>query len=359
MRFNKETSSKKDETMKAYSILDALNSSISSPRYESDTPKGKSTFYSFSKGDFNADGFRGGASSEHPDFIGTCTNLEKSYLRLTTFPKPEDVRPLPILKQSFEHIKTHYLENEDHEWANEQLKSIRQDLAVQSIANNFSLLVYETHARLALEHGDMNEFNQCQSVIKSMTVGIGWSDGNMVSDQDTDQNFGTRNKFKKTSLLNQNQREADEFAAYRLLYALVQNDPGGIKKELVAASTLIPEDQLQKTHRCQGVSSSRHAVLVTKAVVHSDYHMFFILYQNAPRVSGYLMDYLVNRVRIDAYKRIVASFRPTISVEFFRETLNFADLEETRIFLNKNNAIFVKGKGDVGPPFWVDCKASR
>ena len=357
MRFNKETSSRQDKTTKPYSILDALNSSISSPRYKSDTPKGKPSFDSLSNDETNAEDLRRG---ENPDFVGTCTNLEKSYLRLTTFPKPEDVRPLPILKQSFEHVKTQYLENEDHEWANEQLKSIRQDLAVQAIANNFSLLVYETHARLALEHGEMNEFNQCQSVIKSMTVGVGWSDGNMASDQHTDQKSDTRkNRFKRPTLLNQNQREADEFAAYRLLYALVQNDPGGIKKELVAASALIPEDQLQKTHRCQGVSSSRHAVLVTKAVVHSDYHMFFILYQNAPRLSGYLMDYLVNRVRIDAYKRIVASFRPTISVEFFRETLYFADLEETRIFLNKNNAVFVKGKGDVGPPFWVDCKASR
>lgn len=291
------------------------------------------------------------------DFIGTCTSLEKPYLRLTTFPRPEAVRPLHVLKKSFDHIKTRFIETEDYEWANEQLKSLRQDLSVQGIRNTFALTVYETHARLALEHGDMNEFNQCQSVIKSMTIGVG--------SVETIASLTTTNSAGKSSIscqnqnyLRQNRREEDEFAAYRLLYALVQKDVGGIKKELSAASALIPLDQLQKTHRCQGVSSCRHAVLVSKALIHSDYHMFFALYENAPNLSGYLMDFLVHRVRISAYQRIVASFRPTLSVEFFRETLNFSDLEDTRRFLKQNNATFVKDKGDIGPPFWIDCKQS-
>lgn len=294
------------------------------------------------------------------DFAGTCMSLEKPYLRLTTHPRPEAVRPLHVLKKSFEHIKTHYVETEDFDWSNEQLKSLRQDLSVQGIRNNFALAVYETHARLVLEHGDMNEFNQCQSVITSMTIGVGSVGIKTASHPKKSKGkpYIACNSYEHETYLRQTRREADEFAAYRLLYALVQKDVGGIKKELGAASSLIPLDQLQKTHRCQGVSSCRHAVLVTKALIHSDYHMFFALYENAPNLSGYLMDFLVHRVRISAYQRIVSSFRPTLSVEFFRETLNFADLEDTRRFLKQNNAIFVKEKGDIGPPFWVDCKLS-
>ena len=73
-------------------------------------------------------------------------------------------------------------------------------------------------------------------------------------------------------------------------------------------------------------------------------------------MSAYLMDFLVRRVRIAAFERIVAAYRPTISVEHFREALVFQDLAETRIFLKQNGAIYVEDSGC--PNFWVDCKAT-
>lgn len=134
---------------------------------------------------------------------GTCQRVEKDYLRLTSAPHPSTVRPEKVLRAA--------LTNLINKWRNgsieyislcSQMKAVRQDLTVQHIQNgehkiqlqiftscffhvytlfiNFSIIhiyyadftveVYETHARMALQNGDLNEYNQCQTQLKNLYV---------------------------------------------------------------------------------------------------------------------------------------------------------------------------------------------
>jgi len=91
-----------------------------------------------------------GLLSHDKKLVGTNRSLDKPYMRLTTSPKAIDVRPLPVLRKALAHIKVHYINNEDFDFANEQLKSMRQDITVQHLRNNFVLNVYETHSRICM-----------------------------------------------------------------------------------------------------------------------------------------------------------------------------------------------------------------
>lgn len=208
---------------------------------------------------------------------GTCQTVEKEYLRLTSAPHPSTVRPEPILKEALALIKKKWKKGKcDYVYACSQLKSIRQDCTVQHIKNSFTVLVYETHARVALESGDINEFNQCQTQL---------------------------HELYEQALPGQ----AIEFLAYRVLYSVYVSLQA--KKADSNAGVLGMYSVLSSiTSKLRADPAIAHALAVRAAVALNDYHRFFRLYVNAPNMAGYLMDPMVPAIRLAALRAMCKAY---------------------------------------------------
>ena len=125
-----------------------------------ETKKVKNTFDPLQEqedySNLNAIGTKSHVYDQSKAIIGRCTTLEKRYLRLTSEPNPDLVRPAPVLNQAFKLIMDRYTKHEvNYTYVCDQLKSIRQDMRVQMIENKFTMKVYQAHARLALENDDL------------------------------------------------------------------------------------------------------------------------------------------------------------------------------------------------------------
>jgi len=245
---------------------------------------------------------------------GTCTEIEKKYYRLTSAPNPATVRPEPVLRKALQHIKLKWKENPNYEFTIDQLKSIRQDMTVQHIKNDLAIDVYETNARISLENGDINNFNQCQIAVKDL-----YKEGLAGSHA--------------------------EFAAYRMLYtAFYINSTRGMSRLLHELGA-----------HARGHPAVKHASAVRQAVADANYISFFRLLDDAPNMGSYLMEFYIPSMRTRALRNICRAYKPTVPVGFLQSKLGFDDEEELLEFLEKAGGVCKEGV----EPSVIDCKASE
>ncbi|RKP10863.1 SAC3/GANP/Nin1/mts3/eIF-3 p25 family-domain-containing protein, partial [Thamnocephalis sphaerospora] len=223
--------------------------------------------------------------------VGTSQKLEKRYLRLTSAPDPTTVRPLPVLKKSLQLVYDKWRQKATYAYLCDQLKSIRQDLTVQRIKNDFTVAVYQAHARLALMNSDLGEYNQCQTQLRQLYA------YNLPGD-------------------------VVEFTAYRILYMLHTRNSADIIEMLANM------DEAQKRH-----AAVRHALDVRSAIATSDYHRLFKLYASAPNLGRYLMSHFVERERLNALAIMCRAYLPNVAVTFMQQELGFSSLEDCATFL--------------------------
>jgi len=241
---------------------------------------------------------------------GTCTVLEKRYLRLTSAPDPSTVRPEPVLQAAVQLVKKKWKQNRDYLYVCEQMKSIRQDLTVQRIKNGFTVRVYEMHARLALENGDIGEYNQCQTQLREL-----YREGLSGCE--------------------------DEFLGYRVLYFLYaqrQEDLARMLMELSPAQKASP--------------NVRHALDVRGALALNNYHRFFVLLHRAPDMGRYLMAMFADTQRMLALKAMTRAYRPVLPLDFLAAELGFDTMGECAEFLQRNKVPVDSAS------LAVDCKAA-
>ncbi|SCU80941.1 LAMI_0B04236g1_1 [Lachancea mirantina] len=259
--------------------------------------------------------------------VGRCQTLEKKYLRLTSEPDPDLVRPLNVLKKSYDLVSSKYKNQEvTYSYFCDQFKSIRQDLRVQIIENKFTMKVYQTHARVALENGDIGEFNQCQSRLIHLFE---------IPD------------LKKSNL--------EEFLSYRVLYFLMMNSHNSINalklKYMEAENLAIFRHPIVQ-----------HSLKMAEASLMSNYHQFFKLYCETEGPRRHLVDTFVNRERLKALDIISKSYNQ-LSLSFLFQQLGFTGHEMGAQFLKQHGlaqCIVTKDTSDdSAKSFFLDIKRSR
>mmetsp|Transcript_33171 Transcript_33171/g.102800 ORF Transcript_33171/g.102800 Transcript_33171/m.102800 type:complete len:220 (+) Transcript_33171:854-1513(+) len=190
-----------------------------------------------------------------------------------------------------------------------QLKAIRQDLTVQRIRTAFTVHVYETHARVALESVDLNEYNQCQTQLRELYAAAGLADAGHQA----------------------------EFVAYRVLYYLYLSYSGSTDSGQAELLKILAETPAA----ARDAAPVAHALRVRDALARGNAYAFFRLHASAPNMGSYLLDRFADAVRVDAAMKILRAYRPTVPLGVVANQLGFFDdVQDCRAFVSQLGFVF-------------------
>ncbi|OAA60794.1 SAC3/GANP domain protein [Cordyceps fumosorosea ARSEF 2679] len=298
----KDRNSLEIRTSPAYDKQGDMDNRTKSSKFQKDANKRKRRF----ENEYNAANITPTENiiSSGP-IVGTSEVLEKRYLRLTAPPIPSNVRPEHILRQTLDLLKKKWRKEGNYSYVCDQFKSMRQDLTVQRIRNDFTVSVYEIHARIALEKGDIGEYNQCQTQLRSLyELGL---KGNPM-----------------------------EFKAYRILYFIHTANRTGLNDTLADLTAAEKEEPPIK-----------HALSVRSALALGSYHKFFQLYLDTPNMGAYLMDMFVVRERLSALCNMCRAYKPDVKLRFITEELGFeSDADAAQFIIDQQGQDLLEDRSD-------------
>lgn len=207
---------------------------------------------------------------ENPNsIIGKSQNIEKPYFRISTTPDLDTIRPKEILKKALFVMQEKWKSKlANYDYISEQLRSIRQDMVLQRINDEFAIEVYQTHSKIALENHDITQFHQCQIQLLDL--------------------------YQDNKLTNNIKR--DEFLGYELLYKSLHNfhiELANLLKQLTS-----------KERKSKNIL---YSMAVYRSLADANYIQFFKLYKESPNLSAKLLDVFIDRIRVFALQTIAST----------------------------------------------------
>eukprot|EP00826_Nyctotherus_ovalis_P002448 TRINITY_DN10490_c0_g1_i8.p1 TRINITY_DN10490_c0_g1~~TRINITY_DN10490_c0_g1_i8.p1 ORF type:complete len:161 (-),score=37.52 TRINITY_DN10490_c0_g1_i8:71-553(-) len=113
----------------------------------------------------------------------------------------------------------------------------------------------------------------------------------------------------------------EEFLSYRILYMGLHN----MQIDLMMI--------LKDTAGCRDHKAIVHVMRIVKAISNNNYSSLFKEYRNAPKVTKYLMNLFIDRLRIFALQTISMVYMTGVDLKYIADALAFESEKECREFV--------------------------
>ncbi|PBJ73453.1 hypothetical protein BCY84_14517 [Trypanosoma cruzi cruzi] len=259
-------------------------------------------------------------------FIGKSQELERMYSRYE--PTPVDIRPRDVLVKALAFVLAKAKDKLGKEnalasaqYLNEQLKGLRQDLRVQNIVDGFAVDVYERHALICLELGDIGEFNQCQASLKKLYEGL--------------------SDVKETSI--------SDFFCYRLAYLSLGGQHDALATELIIYTNTITKNTKTSENASTRVKKTdlRWTIKLCTACEDGDCGTICRALMALPRGMHLLLKIYLQKCRLRWLREALNCIRGMVSMRLVMASMGSTPVE--------------RHKGEVAPGaegedthFWLD-----